>query len=478
MRQLKFIPFLLLLFNLIHAQELIWSPEIKINPAKTGSNVRPRTIFLDQDHAMVLWGQLVTKRIQYALWENGKVSNIFTPNLNGLQPFINDWASTELAGRDNFVYIIFKTDPAESGKIYLMRSEDYGKNFTLPIPIVNPDTFFCRFPGVSVDINHQPIVSYMRFNKDWSEPHYVSIRSENFGNDFDGFRELVEPQFGEACDCCPVAMESDANRLAVFYRNNRDNVRNMAVAISEDRGVNFNIHTELDNKDWVIFSCPSTGGDGFFNEDILHTCWMSGRVNPPKVFYSSCNIATNKLEQVMSMDHQKGRGLSQNYPRMAGSKDTVAMVWQESDNSNDIFFTHCIGLPTGLIKNTIKMNAEQNGNQTHPDVAFHSNKILVSWSDNADGTVRLMEGKFKLSAQTNHPNEEPSLYTVAQIGKTLKITTNETVKFIQVLSTDGKRLYYGKETEIHLNLNSSELLILELKLKDKPILHRTISWRG
>jgi hypothetical protein len=52
------------------------------------------------------------------------------------------------------------------------------------------------------------------------------------------------------------------------------------------------------------------------------------------------------------------------------------------------------------------------------------------------------------------------------------------VEFIQVLSTDGKRLYYGKETEIHLNLNSSELLILELKLKDKPILHKTISWRG
>ncbi|MBK7798956.1 MAG: exo-alpha-sialidase [Saprospiraceae bacterium] len=478
MFNIRIIACLFFLVDFVNAQEIIWAPEIKINPARTGSNIRPRTVFLDRDHAVVLWGQLVTKRIQYALWENGKVSNIFTPNLNGLQPFINDWASTEVAGRDNFVYIVFKTDPAESGKIYLMRSEDYGQNFTKPIPIVNPDTFYCRFPGVAVDNNHQPIVSYMRFNKDWSEPHYVSIRSENFGNDFDSFRELVEPQFGEACDCCPVAMESDGDRLAVFYRNNRGNVRNMAVAISNDRGKNFNLHTELDNKDWVIFSCPSTGGDGFFNDDLLHTCWMSGRVNPPKIFYSSYNLSTGKLEQVLSMDHQKGRGQSQNYPRMAGRKDTVAMVWQETDISNDIFFTYSIGLPTGFIKNTIKMNSEQNGNQTHPDVAFHSNKLLVSWSDNADGTVRLMEGAFKVSSQTNHPNKNLSLFTVEQIGKKLSITTNEPVEFIQVLATDGRRLYYGKETDIDLNIDFSEILILELKLKNLPLQHKTISWRG
>ncbi|MBK9962235.1 MAG: hypothetical protein IPP06_13170 [Saprospiraceae bacterium] len=178
------------------------------------------------------------------------------------------------------------------------------------------------------------------------------------------------------------------------------------------------------------------------------------------------------------MDHQKGRGQSQNYPRMAGRKDTVAMVWQETDNSNDIFFTYSIGLPTGLIKNTIKMNAEQNGNQTHPDVAFHSNKILVSWSDNADGTIRLMEGKFNVSSQTNHPNKNSSLFTVEQIGKKLSITTNEPIEFIQVLATDGRRLYYGKETDIDLNIDFSEILILELKIKNLPLQHKTISWRG
>src|SRR6185436_5207357 len=134
-----------------------------------------------------------------------------------------------------------------------------------------------RFPGVAIDKNNQPIVSYMRFKTDWTEARYVSLRSSDFGNTFAPYVNATDVSKGTACDCCPVSMATDGDRVAVLYRNNRNNIRNMTAAISLDNGNSYSYTQELDTMNWFLQSCPGSGGDCYFSEQFLHSAWMSGR---------------------------------------------------------------------------------------------------------------------------------------------------------------------------------------------------------
>ena len=211
----------------VHAQDINWTADQKILTGGSGSNIRPRILALDPQHGIIVWGNDRSQSIHYALWEGDSLAGIQNINMKQSKAFITSWASTEIAGRNQVVYIIYKEDPAETGKIYLVRSMDFGKNFSDPIPVVIPNGFYSRFPGIAIDKDLQPIVSYMRFKTDWSQPEYVSIRSKDFGNSFDAFTEVTDKLKGEACDCCPVSMETEGDKIVVFYRNNRNNIRNM-----------------------------------------------------------------------------------------------------------------------------------------------------------------------------------------------------------------------------------------------------------
>jgi len=174
------------------SQGITWSDEKKIFTGGSGTNIRPRILALDDEHGFILWGNEHTQSIHYALWEKDSLSPIYNINMKNTKAFIQSWASTEIAGRNQFVYIVYKEDPADVGKIYLLRSMDYGKTFSNQIIVVDNNGFKSRFPGVAIDKDNQPIVSYMRFKDDWSQPEYVSVRSADFGNTFDPFTKATE----------------------------------------------------------------------------------------------------------------------------------------------------------------------------------------------------------------------------------------------------------------------------------------------
>lgn len=380
----------------IFAQDINWSTEQKILTGSSGSNIRPRILALDQQHGIIVWGNDRSQSIHYANWERDSLSSIQNVNMNQSRAFITSWASTEIAGKNNVVYLIFKEDPAETGNIYLVRSLDYGHTFSDPIPVVIPNGFYSRFPGVAIDKDLQPIVSYMRFKTDWSQAEYVSIRSKDFGDHFDSFTEVTDKTKGEACDCCPVSMETEDDKIVVFFRNNRNNIRNMTASISINNGISYDLTQELDTADWFLQSCPSTGGDGFFNGDQLHSVWSSGRSGISKVYYSSYNLKSNQIDGFQIMNHNQGRNFQQNYPRMAGKNDTVGIVWNELVNNMDIFFSYFIGSnPADLITHTVRINKDLNGTQTTADVAYHSGNFYLCWQDQNDNTIRFKKGSIK-----------------------------------------------------------------------------------
>ena len=134
----SFLTILLFSFSAsLFAQDIIWANDQKILTGGSGTNIRPRILALDADHGFILWGNHHSQSIHYALWEKDSLSPIYNINMKNTKAFIQSWASTEIAGRNQFVYIVYKEDPADVGNIYLLRSIDYGKTFSNQIIVVN-----------------------------------------------------------------------------------------------------------------------------------------------------------------------------------------------------------------------------------------------------------------------------------------------------------------------------------------------------
>lgn len=468
--RISFFGLMILLFfqiSQITAQSISWSGEQVIQMNSSGSTTRPRLIALGAQRGILIWGHEQNQTIQYVLWENDLLSTPQTLNIGQRKAFITSWASTEIAGKGPIVYIVFKEEPAETGKIYLLRSTDYGQSFSSPIAVVEPQGFYCRFPGVAIDANQQPIVSYMRFKTDWSLPEYVSIRSNDFGNTFDPFTEVTDKTKGEACDCCPVSMETDENRIAVFYRNNRNNIRNMTAAVSVNNGQSYDIVTELDTANWLLHSCPSTGGDGFFADSFLHTSWTTGRTGSSKAFYSRLNLNTQKVDGFFALTHNQGRNLQQSYPRMAGFKDTVGIVWGELVNSMDIFFSHFTnGNYSNLSLNTQRINIGINGHQSSPDVAYANSSYYVCWQDLNDNSIKFKVGRYQIpNASTNNSKDLNLVVMPTQEGYYIKSESN--IENYTLYNISGLQFLKGKNTkEFLINKIPNGLYFLILENKD------------
>lgn len=452
------------------SQTLQWNVEQTITMNTMGANIRPRLIALDSSRGIILWGNEQSQSIHYSLWENRILGMPKTLNINQKKAFITNWASTEMAGRRNVIYIVFKEDPAETGKIYLIKSLDYGQTFSTPIVVVDPNNFYCRFPGISIDQSQQPIISYMRFKTDWSQPEYVSIRSHDFGETFDPYTLVTNPNLGEACDCCPVSMETDSNRVAVFYRNNRNNIRNMAAAVSENNGTTYDLVAELDTANWQVFNCPSTGGDGFFADSFLHTAWTSGRTGSSKAYYSRLNLRAKQVDGFSGIDNALGRDFQQTYPRIAGHQDTVAIVWGELVQNMDIFFSYFTNHSYQLLSsNTLRVNSKATGHQGSPDIDYNQSVFYICWQDLSDNSIKFKTAEFSIHTETKEATNHP----VVSLEKTsfgYRVTLAHEASAWTLYGMNGIRIQQGnRSSQFEIHIENPGLYVLALTHGSKTV---------
>ncbi len=429
------------------AQDIKWGNDLKITTGGGGTGIRPRILALDEDHGIIIWGNSSQQSIQYKYWSKDSLSQTRNIDMKNTKAFITDWASTELAGRNQYVYIVYKEDPADLGKIYLLRSVDYGKTFSTQIVVVDNTGFFSRFPGVAIDKDNQPIISYMRFKTDWTQAHYVTLRSSDFGNTFSPYVEATDISKGTACDCCPVGMASDGDRVAILYRNNRNNFRNMTAAISLDNAGSFAYTQELDTANWFLQSCPASGGDGFFNDHYLHTTWMSGRTGTNKVFYSRLDLNTQKVDAFQIMNHSLGKNLQQVDPKMAGNKDTVGICWTEAVTGYDIFFSYFTGNNSqDLIKNTVRINTDQNGSQDTPDLTYINGKFYLCWHDGNDNTIRFKIGVVNRVTRNENSSINADL-KIHNLSDGIELNSDQVLDEWQIYNLQGIQIAKGYNTQ-------------------------------
>ncbi len=380
---------------------ITWNMSSDIATASSG-NEHPRIVTDGAGNPLVLWGH--SDRAMFSRW-NG--TSFTTPViLNPMTMTIAEasWMGPDIAANGNNVYVVFKQTPEAdtSSHIYIVHSADGGINFSAPVKVDNIGDSIARFPTVSVDATGNPIVGFMKFNSTFGDARWVVTKSTDFGNTFSGDVKAsgYSATTAEVCDCCPGSITSSGNNVAMLYRDNNSNIRDTWCGISTNGGNSFPSGMALDENNWMLMSCPSSGPDGVIIGDTLYNTYMNG-ANGTLVYFSKASLTTMTNPTVTSVTGTITGLTQQNFPRIANSGNAVALVWKQVVNGASqlmIRFTDSIsnGLPVAY--DTVDL-----ANITNADVTLANGKIFVVWEDDASGTVKYRSGIYAI------PNSIPTI---------------------------------------------------------------------
>lgn len=309
--------------------ELFLSDAISVSEAGTGSRA-PRIALLDGNRPIVYWGKTGSNPVLYlAIWDNGNFGEPIALNTNGIEPDL--WGGglgPQIAAQDNLIFLVFEN---YGQGIYCIKSGDGGQNFDIPVTVFQaPPGRVATLPSIAVDPQGNPIVSFVTTNNSEEDAQYEITKSIDGGLTFPPTTIAnTAASGGEVCECCPAAIGIvSEEEMYLGFRNNDNNKRDIWVAKSSDAGANFTEATDIDDTDWITQVCPQSGPDMLISGDSIFSVFYSGG-NGANIYFSSLNkenMTSGYQYQFPTLDSEEH---NQNYPSIAGSNDTLGVVWQE-----------------------------------------------------------------------------------------------------------------------------------------------------
>lgn len=376
---------LVLVSSLAVSQTITWSPTVSVN--SNGSNLHPRIVLDGSGKPLIIWGNSSAYQVYFSKWNGTNFTSPVTLNSSSIPVFTASWAGPDIASHGDTVYVVFKHTPEDTNHIYLVSSFDGGMNFSKPSRVDFIADSISRFATITTDESGNPLVAFMKFDPGFKKSRYVVARSTDFGKTFS--TDMLASGFsgGTVCDCCPAALVSSGNTVAMIYRDNFNNIRDSWAGISTDNGKTFKNGMAVDNAKWNLNYCPATGPDGVIIGDSLYSVFSSN---------GSCYFSRSSCVNLNASPNElltgAGRILA-NYPRIAANGKMVAIAGIHSSGQLGFFFSENIssGLPM-----TYKMLV--NSGAVNADVAIKNGIIHVVWQDDNSGTVKYAKGIYTPSS--------------------------------------------------------------------------------
>ena len=405
----KFTPILIALLTSVRVfsnAQVTWGIETNV-AASNYSNLHPRITVNASGEPLIIWGRMDDESVFFSRWNGSSFTTPIKLNLPWLTVATASWMGPDIASKGDTVYVVMKQTPeADMGShIYIVSSFDGGLTFSSPLQVDNIADSISRFPAVTVDATGNPIVAFMKFDNLFMDSRWVVTRSSDYGNTFStdvkasgwsGPGSLV-------CDCCPGSIICEGNNIAMLYRNNEDNIRDSWVGISTDGGSSFTDGWNVDQNNWNLFACPSTGPDGVIIGDSLYCVFMNGG-NDNRVYRSTSTISSGAAQPSQLLTGTIMGLNSQDYPRIAKSGNAIAIVWKQNVNGEDqlpLFFSNNIVNSFPAVYDTVDLN-----DITNADLTLSDDNILVVWQDDNSGTVKYRAGTFTSATGIENANQQ------------------------------------------------------------------------
>lgn len=313
---------------------LSWSPAVSPAPASLGGS-SPRIALLADGTPVAVWGKAgTTPQIWCARWTGTAFSAPVQVNTGSIKPGVYDFGGLDMATFGQRVFVVF--EDFDQG-IYLARSDDGGATWQSPVTVfATPPGMGNTLPAIATDAAGNPIVTFLLQTASETDAHVELARSPDGGLTFSDYTNAGAPagnNSGQACECCNQdILTAGADTVYVAFRANRNNLRDMWVTRSTDNAGTFTTACDVDAQDWVISSCPTSGPRlARMSGDSLLSVWMSKGSGLTRVYASTLHGGSMVKGSEFEMPASSPAAIfNQNHPDVAGSNDTIAMVWEET----------------------------------------------------------------------------------------------------------------------------------------------------
>jgi len=395
-------------FSMLGQQAMLQWDDVMDVDAPGQGGLRPRIALNGNSDPVVLWGRTGPSANFVSI---GSASGFLSPievSLPGCVPSVADWMGSSIATNANTVWVVMKATPEESRPMYARRSDDGGLTWGDTIRVDPADGLVSRFPSIAVADPDAPIVQYMQFDGGWSGARQVVVRM--VGAVFQAPIQVSAPfSSGEVCDCCPNQIVAEGSRVVAMHRDATSNIRVMWGASSLDGGATFHVGDVIDTTGWFLNACPSSGPDGYLDGDSIRYVWMSGANNGTKIYVGSALHEDLSLGPQRMVHPGQSMGVQQNLPRIAGSGDTLGVVWENYNaGAREILFSWSTTGPAGFGAPD-KVNVDMPGNQRTPDIAFSNGTFHIVWHEWTPNQVRYRRGTIR-NAVGLADNPNPAVY--------------------------------------------------------------------
>lgn len=437
---------------------ITWTAGMNI-AANSYGNMHPRIATDANENPVVIWGRLSDQSLFISRWNGTAFTMPMKVNPPWMTIATQTWQGPHIASMGDTVYVVMKRTPEapDTNHIYIVRSTDGGMTFSAPIQVDNIADSVSRFPTLTVDDNGNPIVGFMKFDPFFGDARWVVARSTDLGNTFstDVKASGWSASGATVCDCCPGAIACSGNTVAMLYRDNNSNIRDAWAGISTNAANSFLSGMAIDQQNWMLMMCPSSGPDGEIIGDTLYSVFMNGASGMNLVYLSKASVSSITGAAGIPLTGVFTGLTQQNYPRIAYSGNALAVVWKQIVNGTDqlaLQFTNNLanGLSAGF--DTVDL-----ANITNADVALANGKIFVVWQDNGSGTVKFRSGTF--TSTTGIPEAQQNLFSIFPNPSsgllTIHLASKSAGSQISITDVSGKNIFLKNISSGQSNLEVS-----------------------
>ncbi len=416
--------------TIVFAQQgITWNMGMNIANNSHG-NMHPRIALDGAGNPLVIWGRMSDESVFFSRWNGTIFTSPVKLNPTWLTVATAGWMGPDIASKGDTVYVVVKRTPeaSDTNRIFIISSFNGGLSFNTPVELAFIADSISRFPTVTIDATGNPIVGFMRFNSSFGDAQWVVTKSADYGNTFSANAKASGWSSGMStvCDCCPGGIVSSGNKVAMLYRDNNSNIRDSWAGISTDGGNSFTNGFNVDQSNWNLNACPSTGPDGIIIGNSLYAVFMNGASGTPRAFLSESDILSGGASPAFLGGSIPGL-TQQNYPRIATDGTAAAIVWKQVVSGNSqlpILFTQDIATGFSTVYDTVDLD-----DITNADIAMSNGKLYVVWQDDNSGTVKYRSGTYtQLSTRTNE----------TKVENTFSIYPNPTNDILNIISPGNK----------------------------------------
>jgi hypothetical protein len=208
-------------------------------------------------------------------------------------------------------------------QIVYSASTDQGNTWTLPVPVhadKTPD-IVRGFFDATVLANGEIGVAYL--NDIQGKAHQRDLRFVTSTGGKFSEEKILDPF---VCDCCNISLLVDpAGALHLYYRENQDNIRDIAQMNSTDNGQTFTKPQILFKDNWQINGCPHSGPTSSAGGGNPLMAWFSGSQESPGI-----RVVTEQGKRLFVLDEPTAK----NAYLVPAQKSSV-LLWEQSQPSEN-----------------------------------------------------------------------------------------------------------------------------------------------